>query len=209
MTRPAQSYDRMTPSAVNEFATADDFQHLFATDMPDLFRLAYLLTGDAEEAEHCLILTMHECMASGSVYKWWLPVWTRNVLIRNGIRIVTGSPAYPLRKIPHDRMLTAIRRSQQSAIDASGVPAGVFQLSDFDRLVYVIRVIEKYPIRDCVRLLGRSRQEVRDALTRALAYVDAFEQEWRRAPGQLSEDICLPPYNPGAGVDDSRGSLSA
>ncbi len=208
MTRPAQSYDRMTPSAVNEFATADDFQHLFASDMPDLFRLAYLLTGDAEKAEHCLILTIRECMAGGSVYKWWLPVLTRNVLIRNAIRIVTGSPARPLRKIPHDRMLTAIRRSQQSAIDASDEPAGVLQLSDFDRLVYVIHLIEQYPIRDCVTLLGRSRQEIRDALTRALAYVDAFEQVWRRAPGALSEDLCLLPYNPEAGLD-SRGSLSA
>jgi hypothetical protein len=209
MNRPALSNDRMMSSSLNECATADDFQHLFASDMPDLFRLAYLLTADAEKAEHCLILTIRECMASGSVYKWWLPVWTRNVLIRNAIRIVTGGAARPLRKIPHDRMLTAIRRSQQGAIDASDEPAAVFQLSDFDRLVYVIHIIEQYPIRDCVTLLGRSRQEVRDALNRALAYVDAFEQEWRRAPAQLAEDICLLPYNPGAGINDSRRILSA
>jgi hypothetical protein len=208
MTRPAIPNERMTSYSVNECATADDFQHLFASDMPDLFRLAYLLTADPEKAEHCLILTIRECMASGSVYKWWLPVWTRNVLIRNAIRIVTGSPARPLRKVAHDRMLTAIRRSQQSAIDELDEPAGVFQLGDFDRLVYVIHSIEQYPIRDCVTLLGKSRQEIRDALNRALAYVEAFEHEWRRTPGHLSEDLCLPPYSPGAGFD-SRGSLSA
>ena len=32
----------------SSYATADDFQHLFFTEMADLFRLALLLTADAE-----------------------------------------------------------------------------------------------------------------------------------------------------------------
>jgi hypothetical protein len=207
MGRPALSMARITSSSVNEFATADDFQRLFASDMSDLFHLAYLLTADAEQAEHCLILTMHECMASASVYKWWLPFWTRNALIRNGIRIATGGLVGPLRKIPRARTLPAIRRSQRSAIDAMDEPVGVLQLSDFDRLVYVICLVEKYSTRDCATLLGRPWQEVREARDRAVAQVSAFEQEWRRIPGQWSADLYSTPPLHEAGLDGSCGSL--
>ena len=164
MVRPAVSNPRMRLSSVNEFATADDFQQLFASEMADLFRLAYLLTADAGKAERCLILTMRQCMGSGgSVYKWWLPVWTRNALIRIAIRIVTGCSGRPPRSIVCERALSAIRKSQPGAIDALDESPAILQLSDFDRLVYVIYLIERYPIGDCAALLGRSRQELRDA----------------------------------------------
>lgn len=160
-----------------EYATPDDVQKQFASDMVDLFRLALFLTADAEKAEHCLILTIHECMARGSVFKGWLPVWTRNALIRNGIRVVTGIPGYSLGKLPQQEPFCAVHKSRRSAIGISDESAGILQLNDFDRLVYVICVLEQYPTRDCAALLRRSRQEVRDSRNRALAQIAAFESE--------------------------------
>jgi hypothetical protein len=209
MAKAAISNPQVSVTSEREFATADDFQQLFASDMADLFRLAYLLTADAEEAELCLILTIRECMASSSVFRWWLPVWTRNALIRNALRIVTGSPARCLGKMAHDRMLSAIRRSQQSAMDALDQSPAILQLSDLDRLVYVICLVEHYPIGDCAMLLGRSRQEVREAKERAVRQVIAFEQEWRRLPDPLPADLFVPPSHAATGAERSSGSLLA
>jgi hypothetical protein len=175
--------------SVNEYAMAHDFQELFAHEMADLFRLAFLLTADSERAERCLFVTIDECMASNSVVKWWLPVWTRNALIRNAIRIVTGSPIRPSRNILQRPTLTAIRKSQESAIDASDESPGLLLLSDFDRLAYVISIVEHYPARDCAKLLGRSRQEVSDALDRAVGQIAAFERGWRRTSRRTSMQL--------------------
>ena len=210
MSRALISNDWMTSSSVSEFATADDFQKLFASEIVDLFRLAFFLTADADKAEHCVILTMHECLATVDVSKAWLPVWTRNALIRNGIRIVTGMPARSLGKgrphQPFPEVHKSMPRRETSVTDES---AGILELSDFDRLVYVLYFLERYPTRDCAALLGRSRQEVRDAQNRAFGQVIAFEREWRRTSDGASTDTCPPPNQKRTDLDGSCGNLLA
>jgi DNA-directed RNA polymerase specialized sigma24 family protein len=197
MSKAQVSKDRMKYSSVVEYATAEDFQRLLASEMVDLFRLAFLLTGNAERAERCVIVTMRECLATVDVFKTWLPVWTRNALIRNGVRIVTGIPLCATR--------TAIHRSKN--VGTSDDSAGLLQLSDFDRLVYVICVVERYPSRDCAALLGRSRQEVRDAQNRALRQIVAFEREWPRTSDGGSRDLCRPTHEKQSDLDGSCGNL--
>jgi len=165
MSRTLGSNNGTKSSAVGEFAKTDDFQELFASEMVDLLRLAFLLTADAEKAQHCVILTLHECLATVGVFKAWLPVLTRNALIRNGIRLVTGIPVCSLGKSRRPESLPAIHDSEY-VISPTDDSAGLLQLSDFDRLVYVICVLERYSTRDCAALLGKSRPEVRDALNR-------------------------------------------
>ena len=135
MSRALLSTDRMN---WNEYATADDFQKLFAPEMVDLFRLAFLRTADAEKAERCLILTMHERMATGDVFKGWLPVWARNALIRNGVEIVTGNPLCSLSNIQGRDPFPAMQKSRRSVIRAFDDSLEIMQLRDFDRLVYAI-----------------------------------------------------------------------
>jgi hypothetical protein len=194
MGRSVLSNDPTRLSSGNEYATADDFRELFASDMVDLFNLAFLLTADAEKAEHCLLLTMQECMVTGSVFKWWLPVWTKNALMRNGIRIVTESPICPPRKISHDGAHSSTSGSKKRAINRLDESAVILQLSDFDRLVYVISLVEHYPTRDCATLMGRTTQEVVDARNRAVDRVAAFKQKRGRAshrslPATLRKNI--------------------
>ncbi len=210
MSRALGSNDGMKSSSVSEFATADDFQKLFASEMVDLFRLAFLLTADAEKAEHCVIVTMHECLATVDVFKAWMPVWTQSALIRNGIRIVTGIPARSLGKDRQYQPATTINKSLlRSEIGITDDSAGILELSDFDRLVYVLYFLEGYPTRDCALLLGRSHQEVRDAQNRAFGQIVAFEREWRRTSDEASRDSCPPPHEKQSDVGGSCGSLLA
>jgi DNA-directed RNA polymerase specialized sigma24 family protein len=190
MGRSVQLIYRTKLFSASEYATADDFQRLFASEMEDLFRLALCLTADADRAERCLITTMRECMANGSVFKRWLPVWTRNAVIENAVRSVTGHPVCPIRKTKQRLVRSLIHKSARYARSDSDESAGIFELSDFDRIVYVLCVLERFRARDCATLLGKSRQEVRDAQCRALAQVDAFEKKLRYAPRSLCGDIC-------------------
>jgi hypothetical protein len=198
-----------TLSSASEYASADDFQELFASEMVDLFRLAFFLTADADKAEHCLILTMHECLANRSVFKRWLPVWIRNALIQNAIRVVMGDRVCRVRKSALGRALSGMHISAQGALSDSDESIGILHLSDFDRLVYVICVLESYTTRDCATLLGRSRQEIRDAQNRSENQVAAFEQEWRRACNGAAQRFQPPRQNEAIGSDGPFGRLVA
>jgi len=180
MGRPALVMNQTKLFSASEYASTDDFQELLATEIGDMFRLALLLTGDANKAEHCLILTMHENLANRYVFKSWLPVWIRNALIQNAIRVVMGDRVCPVRKTTLGRAPSMIQTSARDALSDSNESAGILHLSDLDRLVYVICVLEHYPTRDCAAFLCRPRQEIRDALNRAEQQVAALEQDWRR-----------------------------
>lgn len=47
---------RRNSNEARSYATDDDFQQLFATEITEVFRLGQQLTADAEKAERCLIL---------------------------------------------------------------------------------------------------------------------------------------------------------
>jgi hypothetical protein len=142
--------------------------------MTELFHLAFLLTADVEDAERCLICTIRECMGSYGVFKQWLPVWVRCKVVKNGIEIVTGAFNRPPQPIPPDEPDDAIPDSGEIAALLKE-SAGVLILNDDERLVYVLSMIEQYPLRDCALLLGKSAKEVRDARVAALERIAAFE----------------------------------
>jgi DNA-directed RNA polymerase specialized sigma24 family protein len=208
MARPPLVMNR-TLSSASEYASADDFQQLFACEMVDLFRLAFLLTASADKAEHCLILTMHECLANGSVFKRWLPVWVRNALIQNAIRIVMANQACPPRKTAKRHALTQIHTSALDALSNSDEWAAILYLSDFDRLVYVLCVLERYPARDCATFLGKARQEIQIAQGRAKIEVAAFQQEWLSSSDRTSQEFHPLPVNVANGSDQPFGRLVA
>jgi hypothetical protein len=173
-------------SLAAEYASEDDILNLFSSDMSDLFHLAILLTADAEKAEDCIIISLHECLSHESILKCWLPVWIRTSVTRNGISMVTGAPGLSPATMPERSPRRAIHQLGPSAQDASEGSAAILALNDFDRLVYVLCVLEHYRLRDCALLLKRSRQDVRDAQCRAMEQVAAFEHEIRRAPHRPS-----------------------
>lgn len=190
------------------YATTDDFQRLFAREMSDLFRLALHLTADAEKAESCLILAMRECFANSNVSKEWALIWARRMVVCNAIRLVLETedaipngidsedePNFHLQ--PSDYRIEALRES-----------LSILVLPDFDRLVFVICVLERYSILDCALLLKRSPKDIHDARVRAINRIVPAE---KRNPDESFATSPTSPHGASSNVigqlDDSCKSL--
>jgi hypothetical protein len=158
------------------YATIDDFQRLFAREMTDLFRLSLQLTADAGKAERCLILAMRECFANSTVSKEWALVWARRMVVRNAIRLVLetedGMPNDVCSEAGPDFHL----QPREYRIEALRDSLAILELPDFDRLVFVICVLERYSILDGALLLKRSPKDVNDARVRAINRVVSAEE---------------------------------
>jgi hypothetical protein len=190
------------------YATTDDIQGLFAREVTDLFRLSLQLTADAEKAETCLILAMRECFANGAVAKEWASVWARRTVVRNAIRLVLGAGyALPLDTCgdagpdfhfqPSEYPIGALRDS-----------LAILALPDFDRLVFVICVLERYSILDCALLLKRSPKAVYDARLRAITQLVSAEEQNRHESTTAFPTSAYAASRNGIGeVDDSCRSV--
>jgi hypothetical protein len=142
-----------------EYASAKDFCSIFHQDMSSLYRLALTLTVDEAQAEQCFVAGLKECVEGNVVFKGWARSWSRRVVIKNAIRLIsprpgaTGSlPAVPLRQRPGSQLTLLALTS----------------LQPLDLFVFVISVLEGYKDRDCAALLGCSSAEVVRARIRAL-----------------------------------------
>lgn len=187
------------------YATPGDFQGVFAREMTDLFRLSLHLTADAEKAERCLILAMRECFAGSAVLKGWAVVWARRAVVRTAIRLVLG-PEYVM---PADICDETGRdfhlQPNEYRIEALRDSLAILKLPDFDRLVFVICVLERYSIMDCALLLTRSPKDVNDARVRAIARVVCADERNRRESATTSpRGACCKEIGE---LDDSCGSL--
>ena len=164
------------------YATAEDFQRLFAREMADLFCLSLHLTADAEKAESCLILAMKECLDNSTVSKEWAHIWARRMVIRNAIRLVLGAE----KAIPIDIYGEAgpdfHLQSGEFRMEELDNSLAILELPDFDRLVFVICVLERYSILDCALLLKRATKDVDDARVRAIYHIVTAEERNRNEP---------------------------
>ncbi len=153
----------------NAYATSVDFRKVFNDDVGPLFWLAFLLTGDHAKAERCFVSGLEDCVQANRVFKDWAHSWAKRAIIKNAIRILQPGPDHahssaPARFFREDGHL-ANRGDPQLLID------GVLAMNDFDRVVFVMLVLEHYSEHDCSLLLGCSHREVREARTRALGQI--------------------------------------
>jgi DNA-directed RNA polymerase specialized sigma24 family protein len=160
------------------YAVNDDFQQLFATEMADLFRLSLNLTADTETAENCLILAMRECLQSNFVFssRKLACTWARRVMIRQAIHLVQGEENRKPGGSLSETTSSVQSRPNEHRTTAVPESLAVLNLPDFDRLVFVICVLEHYSLVDCALLLSRPVKDVSDAWRRATRRVVATEQ---------------------------------
>jgi len=170
VTECALTSRRVRKSRVSEtHATADDFQQLFAKEMTDLFDLSFRLTANAEKAESCLILAMRDCFDSSStVAKSSARNWARRAVIRNAISQVLGKESISLDEILSDMGYDFHLQASEYRIEELRESIEVLELPNFDRLVFVICVLERYSILDCALLMRKSPKDVNDARVRAV-----------------------------------------
>jgi DNA-directed RNA polymerase specialized sigma24 family protein len=154
---------QISASSENLYATREDFRKILDEDLDRLYQLSFLLTGDRRNAENCFVAGIEACADQNRVFSEWVRAWTIRVVVENAIRELTPRP-------------TRSNSSSQPSFRTreSTSPTGYFDadtllgLADFDRFVFVLRVLERYPENECALLLGSSRSQVREGCTRAI-----------------------------------------
>ncbi len=152
----------MSKNRNSQFTTSADFCELLMDDSRGLYLLSILLTADRENAELCFNIIPYVCIGGNSASHKWAHSWTRRTIVRNAVRMLTPNPG------PCESESTA-------AFAATSLQepflARVLALDDFERLVYVLSVLEEYADQNCADLLGVSPQRIRDTRNCALKHI--------------------------------------
>jgi hypothetical protein len=156
------------------YATSEDFRRLFLEDKSSLHLLSFLLTADQDKAEKCFVSGLEDCLDRNSVFAEWAGTWARRTIVQNAIRMMAPVRGDSGQTSP-SASLHVVRRITQSTEDDSRF-AGVLSLTKFDRFVFVISVLERYPDQECARLLGTSISEIRQTRERAVQQVAEFSR---------------------------------
>jgi hypothetical protein len=170
-------------------ATCEDFRKLFTEDVHGLHLLSFLLTADHEKAERCFVAGLDECVDGDSVFKEWARPWARRMIVRNALQMISHHPAVA-RSTPCTFRSAGKANLAEIALE-DGPFARILALNDFERFVYVLSVLEGYPIQDCAALLGTSQQTVEETRVRALKDIADAER------------MTVAPMNDSTGIDVS------
>jgi hypothetical protein len=152
----------MSKDRSSQFTTSADFCELFMDDSRGLYLLSILLTADHQKAKRCFIASRDECIGRNSLFRGWAHSWTRRTIARNAVRMLTPNPG------PCDFELTA---TFAAASLREPFLARVLALGDFERLVYVLSVLEEYADQNCADLLRVSPQRIRETRNCALKHI--------------------------------------
>jgi DNA-directed RNA polymerase specialized sigma24 family protein len=173
----------------DDYATNDDFRKLFTEDTTALHLLAYLLTGNHEKAEQCFVTGLEDCVSNNSIFKEWARSWAQRTIVKSAIRMMAPRPDHAawagVSPDPDAKL--------QSTPARHAAIATVLALGDFERVVFVLSVLERYSDQNCSILLSCSREDVRTARMRALQQISeiqqrnaALEDDARTAPQAMS-----------------------
>jgi DNA-directed RNA polymerase specialized sigma24 family protein len=152
-----------------EYATRRDFQKIFTEDMADLHLLAFLLTSDKDQAEKCFVSGLEDSIDGNAVFREWARAWSKRAIIKNAIKAAAPAPG----------LEPNVRENSQAWTDSAELNALISAVTDlrpFDRFVFVMSVLEGYPVRECAALLGQPVQEVNAAKSRALEHMGSLEK---------------------------------
>jgi len=158
-----------------ELATRNDFQEIFTEDMAGLHLLAYLLTADEDKAELCFVAGLEDSLQGNEVFRAWARTWSKRAMIKNAIKALSPVPGRP-----HTGRETGGEWTNDP--EKNALIAAVTQLETFDRFVFVMAVLEGYPLNDCAALLGFSVNEVQAAKSRALQSLGTLQSTDTAAP---------------------------
>jgi DNA-directed RNA polymerase specialized sigma24 family protein len=156
----------------NGYAKCEDFRRVFLANLDSLYQLCFLLTGDPDRAEQCLIAGLDECVRSQQVFRDFALPWAKRTLIQIASRALPprasrAELSRPANGFPHPNLQSG--EGQWFNISA------VLSLPDFERCVFVLSVLDEYSDRDCAFLLGCVVGDVRNARTRALDELAAIQ----------------------------------
>lgn len=152
-----------------EYATRKDFQKIFTEDMADLHLLAFLLTADKDEAEKCFVSGLEDTIDGNPVFREWARSWSKRAIIKNAIKAVAPAPGL-------ERDVRENSQAWAESVELNALISAVTDLRPFDRFVFVMTVLEGYPVRECSALLRQPVQEVTAAKARALEHMGSLDK---------------------------------
>ncbi len=152
----------MSENRSSQSARSGDIREFFMEDSLGLYLLSFLLTANQKKAERCFIANPDECINGHSSFHKLAHSWARCMIVRNALQMLTPNPGpsgpEPAAARPatflHDPFL-----------------ARVLALEDFERVVYVLSVLEQYADRNCAVLLGVSPQRIQETRNCALKHI--------------------------------------
>jgi hypothetical protein len=162
----------------SRYANRADFCHIFEEKMSSLYLLSFLLTGEHSKAKQCFVAGLDEATDSPPVFLEWAHSWARRSIIQSAIHLLhlrPGAENVPYRIFSPD-MRDGIFPTEQVQMMA------VLELPAFERVVFVISVLERFSNQECSLLLGCTRREVTDAQTRALQQLGIGIQRYTPHP---------------------------
>jgi DNA-directed RNA polymerase specialized sigma24 family protein len=139
--------------------------------MNRLYQLSYLLTADHQKAERCFVASIEACANENRVFREWARTWTKRVVVENAIRELKPRPGRS-----NSSSLPSFRNQQSSSRNGHFTAGALLGLSDFERFVVVLCVLERYRESECALLLGCSASQVRDACARAVQALASIGQ---------------------------------
>lgn len=148
------------------YATARDFCSVFTARLNDLYQLSLLVAGGHEKAEHCFVSALEGCVRANGVFKEWAVGWAKRAIIQTAIRELRPRSGIT---IPSSLTTPACHRDLPWGESSRFTLDAILALGDFERVVFVMSVLENYSENDCALLLGCTRQQIRPARNRALA----------------------------------------
>ena len=166
---------RVANSKAGDYASAEDFRRVFSDDRDELHRLLFLLTGDHETAEQCLVAGLEDSVVNTNrVFKEWARTWAKRTVIQKAIRVLKPRPPqHAMSSTPEHAAEIGV--SLPSISDRDLATRSALALEDFERFVFVITVREGYSEHHCALLLYASLQEVRNARIRAAEHIVTVE----------------------------------
>ena len=156
MREQARNQDRRNEPS--PYATREDFIKVFHEDMNELYQLSFLLTGDHEKAEKCVVAGIEDCVKENRVFREWARSWAKRIIVENAIRELKPRPSFP--SSPPSASVFSLSEPSRGSGGHFDLET-VSRLGDFERFVFVMSVLENYSHHECALLLGCSVFEIR------------------------------------------------
>ena len=153
------------------YATGADFCRIFKEDMQNLYLLSLMLAADPEKAERLFVSGLDDCTAGNPVFKEWARSWARRAIIKNAVRLTAPGPEYA-----NGAANTVVSSDAKNRV-LPELPAEIVALlglGSFERLAFILSVLEGYSDQDSALLLGCTRQALIAARVRAEQEIAGF-----------------------------------
>lgn len=152
--------------SASQYSSREHFCRVFFENLDDLYQLSFLLTADEETAHQCFVAGFEDSARANNVFREWAHSWAKRAIIRNAIAILRPQPTHagssePAR-VASEKSKLRIIRDGHLELDS------VLALENFERVVFVMTVLERYSDNDAALLIGCSVKEVSTARICAL-----------------------------------------